>query len=62
MIQPVDEPRDHFFVEFIYKTLKTDHAGRCITSGGYRQSKTRGQRSRSLRNVALTERIREIHS
>lgn len=44
------------------RTLSTHHEGGFITSRGYRQSKARGLSSRRLRDVALIERIREVHA
>ncbi|MGP5729487.1 IS3 family transposase [Corynebacterium casei] len=44
------------------KTLNTHRGGGFITSRGYRQPKVRGLSSRRLRDIALVERIREIHA
>ncbi|MEK0057415.1 IS3 family transposase, partial [Corynebacterium sp. KPL2825] len=60
MIWFIDEYRNCFSVEFIYKTLK-NRAGGFITSRGYRQSKARGLSARRLRDAALVERISAVH-
>ena len=44
------------------RTLNTHRAGGFITSRGYQQSKARGLSSRRRRDVALVERIRELHA
>ena len=62
MIQFIDKHPDCFSIEFICKTLNTHRKGGFITSRGYRQSKARGLSSRRLRDVALVERIREVHA
>ena len=46
----------------MHRTLNTHRAGGFITSRGYRQSKARGLSSRRRRDVALVERIRELHA
>ena len=44
------------------RTLNAFRAGGFITSRGYQQSKARGLSSRRRRDVALVERIRELHA
>lgn len=62
MIRFIDEYRDRFSIEFICATLKNNREGGFITSHGYRQSKARGLSSRTLRDTALVEHIRKVHS
>ncbi|OFT22463.1 transposase [Arthrobacter sp. HMSC08H08] len=62
MIRFIDEYRDRFSIEFICTTLKNNREGGFITSRGYRQSKARGLSSRTLRDTALVEHIRKVHS
>ena len=46
---------------FICATLNTHREGGFITSRGYRQSKSRGVSARALRDVVVTERVKQIH-
>ena len=62
MIWFIDEYRDRFSIEFICTMLKNNREGGFITSHGYRQSKARGLSSRTLRDTALVEHIRKVHS
>lgn len=62
MIRFIDEYRDRFSIEFICTTLKNNREGGFITSRGYRHSKARGLSSRTLRDTALVEHIRKVHS
>lgn len=62
MIAFIDKYRDRFTVEFICTTLKNNREGGFITSRGYRQAKARGLSARRLRDAALIERIRAVHS
>lgn len=62
MIRFIDEYRDRFSIEFICTTLKNNREGGFITSRGYRQSKAGGLSSRTLRDTALVEHIRKVHS
>ena len=62
MIRFIDEYRNRFSVEFICQTLNIHREGGFFTSRGYRQSKARGLSSRSLRDAALVEHIRDVHA
>ena len=62
MIQFIDEYRDRCGVEFICKTLNPHREGGFLTSRGYRKSKASGPSARSLRDTALGEHFREVHS
>lgn len=62
MIRFIDEYRNRFSVEFICQTLNIHREGGFLTSRGYRQSKARGLSSRSLRDAALVEHIRDVHA
>ena len=62
MIRFIDEHRNRFSIEFICQTLNTHREGGFLSSRGYRQSKARGLSSRALRDAALVEHFREVHS
>ena len=62
MIRFIDEYPNRFSVEFICQTLNIHREGGFLTSRGYRQSKARGLSSRSLRDAALVEHIRDVHA
>lgn len=62
MIRFIDEYRNRFSVEFICQTLNTHREGGFLSSRGYRQSKARGLSARALRDAALVEHIRDVHS
>ncbi|MFA1532367.1 IS3 family transposase [Corynebacterium belfantii] len=48
--------------QFICQTLRSHREGGFITSRGYRQHKARGVSTRRLRDGALVERLREVHT
>lgn len=62
MFRFIDKHRDCFTVEFICQTLKNNREVGFITSRGYGQPKARDMSARRLRDVAIVERIRVVHT
>lgn len=62
MIRFIDQYRDRFTVEFICVTLNNEREGGFITSRGYRDAKRRGPSARTVRDMALVERIKKVHA